>query len=127
MKKKQNVQISALLLLLTYIISHIPPVLYHHHKSEISPYQAATACEKVIYFSENNNTCHHKFHISKTTEKCSLCDKHIVSLHNFQPFRLHIIRFGSKISFVETPIQFFFSSILFFSNKSPPLVSSFAL
>jgi len=115
------------LLLLTYIISHVPSVFYHHHKSEISSYELTTACEKVIYFSEKNGDCHHKSHVSKTIEKCSICDKHSLSVHNFQPFELYFNRLSIHRVFDETPLKFYSREILFSSNKSPPLVSSFII
>lgn len=123
MKKRKLIQLKVILLLLIYLFSNIPTNLFHQHESEVPSYENATACEKSIYYSSKDGSCKHKSHLSEETEKCALCDKHLVSPHLFQLifekyFKKELVR-----DYFQATEGFYFQTSSSTSNRGPPSVS----
>lgn len=127
MKKRHDIQFKALLLLLVYLFSSSPSILFHHHKLEVASYEKATPCEKKIYYSAKDGNCTHKTHLSKSTEKCWLCDNHTVSPHSFQTFLTEYFSKEFKGSYLQVSEKYYFQVPSTFSNRGPPSVSSFTV
>jgi hypothetical protein len=122
MKKTRKINFTGLFLLLLYVFSNSPVILFHHHDNHIVAYDKADQCEKVIYYSSKSDGCHHKEHISKASEKCSLCDHHSLSVYTvFTPsfFYLKPLKAGEYILFHESIQLITFSET---SNRGPPTV-----
>jgi len=81
LKKNPNINFTGLFLLLLYLFSNSPAILFHHHDNNIVAYSNADQCEKAIYYPDKDDSCNHKQHVTETFEKCSLCDKHTLSAH----------------------------------------------
>jgi hypothetical protein len=127
LKKQPAIQFRALLLLLVYLFSNSPSILFHHHKLEIASYENATTCEKVIYYSAQDGNCNHNKHISKAIEKCWLCDNHIVSPHSFQTFLTAYFSKEISGSYLHVSENYIFQVPSVFINRGPPPVSSFTV
>jgi len=124
LKKTQYIQFKALLLLLIYLLSNSPSVLFHHHKLEVASYEKATPCEKKIYYSDKDNSCNHKTHISKVPEKCSLCDNHTIAPHSFQTFLTEYFSKEIIADYLQVSENYYFQVPSTFSNRGPPSVLS---
>ncbi|MFA7273102.1 MAG: hypothetical protein WC044_04500 [Crocinitomicaceae bacterium] len=125
MKKKEGIQFKAILLLLVYLISSIPALLFHHHEAPVETYESATSCEKVIYFAHEDGGCHHKSHITQEPEKCWLCDHHTFSPQLFQEVSTEIfaIEFGTECPAFSN--RYYFQAPSQFFNRGPPRISSY--
>ncbi|MBI2259650.1 MAG: hypothetical protein HYU67_12250 [Flavobacteriia bacterium] len=124
LKKRLNIKFNVIVLLLIYLFSNSPNVLFHHHEVEHSFFQHADSCEKAIYFADSENYCKHKTHISETNEECSMCDTHTFSPHSNQLFYgNYLINDLNKI-FTEFSSPYFPLTPSSLSNRGPPKVSS---
>jgi hypothetical protein len=124
LKKRQDINFKALSLLLVYLISNSPSILFHHHASDSPSYEHATPCEKTIYYSNKGSSCHHKAHISKAAEKCFLCDNHTISPHAPQAYFFYFFNSVKPSVYSENNSDFYSSSPSLFANRGPPSVSS---
>lgn len=124
MKKQNYIAFKAVLLLLIYLFSNSPMILFHHHDIKIVSYEQATPCEKSIYYAEHVGRCNHKAHISNEKEKCCLCDQHTLSPYfiqkHFNAFYCNEIKSEyqtiASIYFLQIPSSF--------ANRGPPVVST---
>ncbi|MEO6189276.1 MAG: hypothetical protein ABIO44_01880 [Saprospiraceae bacterium] len=122
MKKRRNLNYGGIFLILIYLLSNSPTIIFHHHNHEIVAYNKADNCEKAIYYADKSGKCNHKSHLSKSLDKCALCDNHI-----FQAHFNHIYDFTSaeiEISNIYNSYLFNFKTIPFSetSNRGPPTV-----
>jgi hypothetical protein len=122
LKKRHKISHKALLLLLVYLFSNTPSILFHHHTLEIA-YENATSCEKAIYYSEKDGNCSHKTHISKASEKCGLCDDHTVSPHSSQTFSTKYFSREFSGRYLQVSENYYFQTPSTFCNRGPPSVS----
>jgi hypothetical protein len=70
----------------TYLLINGPSFLLHHHNYRIVSYEEANPCEKAVYYENQDGSCEHPVHISKSIEKCKLCETHTASPHQMQDF-----------------------------------------
>lgn len=122
MKNNTNIKSSAWLLLLIYIFSINPAILFHHHNENRVAYEKATSCEKAIFYGDKSGKCTHKNHISKASEKCSLCDNHNLSAHIVELPFFNFVTLECKMVYDLDVINLitYFSNQTF--NKGPPVV-----
>jgi hypothetical protein len=123
MLKKRGISIKAIFLLLIYLVMNIPFALFHHHHDEIVAYAEASPCEKSIYFKNAVDTCDHDSHVSKSTEKCLLCEHHVATPHIlFYTFISLFYPEKKEICHNQTTTDFIFQASYIASNKGPPTV-----
>jgi hypothetical protein len=124
LEKKHYIRFNTLLLLLIYLFSNSPSILFHHHNFSITSYDKATACEKSIYYSEKSTDCNHQTHLFETTEKCLLCDQHTVSPHAAQKLFSFFFNEVGQICYANDIKIYFSLPLSGFGNRGPPSVSS---
>jgi hypothetical protein len=127
LKKPYRIQFKALFLLLVYLFSNGPSILFHNHLTDIAAYEKATACEKVIYYADNDANCKHQNHVANAVEKCWLCDNHTLSPHLFQTFLPEYFSKKISASYTELCNYYYFQTPSRFLNRGPPSVSSFTV
>ena len=79
LKKGNHINFLGMALLLFYAFSFAPSLHvhhHHHHDCEIVAFSDADSCEKAIYYGIPDE---HDQHISKTPEKCWLCDHYTIT------------------------------------------------
>ena len=118
----RNINFTGLFILLLYIFSNSPAILFHHHDYNIVAYDKADKCEKAIYYVKTENSCNHKQHLTTGFEKCSLCDNHTLSEHTiFYPD--FVFPKARKIAEFDNYLQqFYFLPTSEKSNRGPPTV-----
>jgi hypothetical protein len=123
MLKKGGISIKAIFLLLIYLVINMPFALFHHHENEIVAYDEATPCEKSIYFKNAVDTCDHDSHVSKSSERCLLCEHHVATPHVlFYTFISISFTEKKEICHNQTTTDFIFQTSYIASNKGPPTV-----
>jgi hypothetical protein len=123
MLKKGNIELKALFLLLIYLVMNIPFALFHHHNEDVVIYAEATPCEKSIYFENAVGTCNHDSHVSKSTEKCLLCEHHVATPHVLIAFYIPpFYKVLSEIRHYPKRADYIFQISYIASNKGPPTV-----
>ena len=122
LKKNRNINFTGLFLLLLYLFSNSPANLFHHHDYNIVAYDKADKCEKAIYYANKDGSCNHKHHITKSFEKCSLCDNHTVSVHTvFYPIFV-CVNVIATTEHHPYNVSFYSLSTSETSNRGPPTV-----
>ncbi len=124
MKQQIKIAFKGLIFLLIYLFSFTPTILVHHHKSTKIAYLQASACEKAIYFAEKDLNHNHKTHLTKSAEKCVLCDNHIVTPHSFQPFTIEWFANEQAIKYQSKNQSTHHLNTRNPTNRGPPAVSS---
>ena len=106
------------LLLLLYLFSNSPSILFHHHQSIVEVHR--NVARSVRY---KDDTVNHKTRISQAREQCALCDNHTISVHYLLPtsMRWKINEFGSTYLIVFS--RYCFQAFASFSTRGPPSVS----
>ena len=127
LKKRSKIQVKVLFLVLIYLFSANPTVLFHHHDAEIVSFEKASSCEKAIYYSNHGDKCSHTSHISKSPEKCLLCDLHAVSPHSFLDFLKQNIGKEQTSTPVKGAENYVYCFPSVFTNKGPPSLLSFSV
>ena len=124
MKKRDIKQAKALLLLLIYLFSNSPAILFHHHDNEIVSCKKDSSYKTSVYNEDNEHHCNHSAHLNKLPEKCSLCDHHTISPHCV--LTLWTCFFSKKISeeHLDNKENYSFQTPSAVSNRGPPTVSS---
>jgi hypothetical protein len=123
MTKKRNIHLKVLLLLLTYLVSNVPFALFHHHEDEIVAFSEASPCEKSIHYQNAIDSCDHDAHVFEYTEKCLLCDHHIVTPHVLiAQFIVPFYALEKEILHTQIVTDFIFQTSYIASNKGPPTV-----
>jgi len=120
LKKIRRIAHFKVFLLLLYIFSNSPVDFFHQHQDEHVSFEDADGCEKSIYYSNVVDACHHSKHVSKTNEKCFICDHHTVSEHTFfNPINRKITQNVSNN--VVLPLRFVNSQFLSLNaGRGPP-------
>ncbi|MBK7958504.1 MAG: hypothetical protein IPK03_10580 [Bacteroidetes bacterium] len=122
MTKQRKIVLRVLFLLGVYAISILPSFVLHHHDTEIVAYQVADHCEKAIYYGDSEEKCHHQSHLSKTIEKCNLCDHHTLAIDIIAfPF-LHFFHTEYKSEFNPKFVDYYFQIYSNVSNRGPPSI-----
>ncbi len=122
MIKRKHVPFLKLFVTCTYLVGMLVSLLVHDHTDHVVSYQEADACERVIYYADKHNECHHAAHFTKELEKCSLCDVHVFTPHD------GITSFEFKFPNIQhSDVYVYFTSVSFnqpltLSNKGPPII-----
>jgi len=124
LKSLKNIEFKALLLLLIYLFSSIPSILFHHHNSEIHAHQEAAFRENADFIPDHGEKCNHKTQITTATQKCSLCDSHTLSPHSVNTFFTAFIFKHFDGNYLQISESYYFISSLTFSNRGPPFIFS---
>ena len=126
MQKQRYIQFKSFLLLLVYLISNSPSVLFHHHSAEVISHEKQFDCKEHIQHSKfcKEVKCHHSTRIAKPHKKCGLCDNHTVSPHAIEAFLLTQINYEFYSGYIKIPSTYFYQIPSVFSNRGPPSVSS---
>jgi hypothetical protein len=122
LKKKKDIHLRGLILLLIYIISNSPAVLFHHHDNKIVTFNKATACEKTIYYSVFKGKCEHKAHLTKSIKKCSLCENHTLTPHFSEFSFCNFFKLSFHRSYSIATFDYKFANTSIVSNRGPPTI-----
>jgi len=106
----------AVFLLLLYIFSNSPYILFHHHKLKIEPFEKA-----IVSHHADDGKSSHEAYISKTSEKCALCDSHTISPHHLLSVSIQCLPNVFNRGYLITSAKLFFRNHSIFSNRGPPL------
>ncbi len=122
LKRTCKIEVKAILLLLIYVFSNSPSNLFHEHHLEIASFEEASSCEKSIYYSDLDGHCAHSEHISKSVEKCCLCDNHTAPQQTTTALTTEF--FLKEFSETSFPLyeNYFAHVPSTFSNRGPPFV-----
>ena len=124
MKKRRQIQFTALFILLIYFCSNCLYVFFHHHSTHVVSYEHATPCEKANYYAQEEGTCHHKSHVSEASEKCDLCNNHTFSPHSIHTFFSESFRKVKAKRNTSVSKYYYIQFPSVFTNRGPPSVSS---
>lgn len=122
MKKLHRIQWKAFLLLLVYLFSIHPGIVFHHHKLDTATCKKSTDCKKSVFFSYKDGNCTHKTHVAKANEKCWLCDNHTISTHDVQTRVNKYFSYPISGSYLQISKKYCHQAPSNFANRGPPSV-----
>ncbi|MFA5619283.1 MAG: hypothetical protein WDA08_03155 [Weeksellaceae bacterium] len=121
MKNKKRFNPKGFLLLMLYVFSLGPTLLFHHHPSDIVDFSKADACEKAIYYGVNEGDCHHKLHLNPVKSNCQVCSHHLLLSPQLLPdVEITLENPVFTLAYFSNYQGFYFSEIIHFQNKAPP-------
>lgn len=120
MKKKKHINFLAVALLMLYGFGLAPSFVFHHHHQEVIAFSDADSCEKAIYYGVQDQ---HKEHISKSLEKCWLCDHHTITPEVLFDTKFDITQPEIQTQYTAFHKNFHSIEITSTSNKDPPLLA----
>lgn len=122
LNKNIVIHLRASVLLLIYLISIIPSMVFHHHDNHVVDVHEATTCEKAIFYSNSADKCEHNTHVSDSKPKCELCDDHTASPHFSRVQNFCFLKTTINCGLTTSHVNYQFCLVSIASNKGPPLV-----
>jgi hypothetical protein len=120
LKQQQQISIKAFFMLIIYLISISPIMLFHDHSSAVVSYEQATNCEKAIFYGQAKADSSHSSHIHASEIKCSLCDNHTASTHLFSFSLIELFKQHSYKSYFTATSSYTYTGTLALSSRGPP-------
>ena len=109
---------------MTYLLINGPSFLLHHHNNRIVSFEEANPCERAVFYEAKDGSCTHPIHVSKTIEKCKLCETHTASPHLLTETHFEVIPLGFKIAVNPRVVSKYNLAHYVHANKGPPSFSS---
>jgi hypothetical protein len=121
LKKKILIASNAFFLLVTYLLINGPSFLLHHHNNRIVSFEEANPCERAVFYEAKDGSCTHPVHVSKTIEKCKLCETHTATPHLLTETHFEVIPIGFKIAVNPRVVSSTILPTTFMPIKARPL------